>query len=191
MARELSEKELALMSVIKPLQAAKWQCDFCWDFLGDGMARMAADYGDLDLCPDFQRGHVWTQHQQTHFIENCLRGVVPSSGYLIQFNSPSWGDEGAQTDLPAGLQCVDGLQRFTAVNEFVGGRIKPFGIRVDELAGTRFCHKRMHMKVAVHGFTRRADLLEHYLAINAGGTPHSASELDRVKELLSLAMNAV
>lgn len=184
MARDSSEKEQALMSIIKPLQTAKWQCDFRWDGLSDSIAKMASDYGDLEMTPDFQRGHVWSPQQQTHFIENCLRGVVAANGYLIQLNSPSWGDEDAPTDLPPGLQCVDGLQRFTAVTEYVQGRIKPFGLDVAGLANTQFSPKRMFMKVAVHGFTRRADLLEHYLAINAGGTPHSAGEIERVKALL-------
>lgn len=191
MAREPSAKELALTSIIKPLQTAKWQCDFRWDGLGDSIASMAADYGDLEMCPDFQRGHVWSPEQQIHFIENCLRGVVATNGYLIQFNSPSWGDEGADTDLDPGLQCLDGLQRFTAVTEFVKGNIKPFGLDLAELANTQFSPKRMYMKVAVHGFTRRADLLEHYLAINAGGTPHSSEEIERVQNLLSLTRTGV
>ena len=28
----------------------------------------------LDLCPDFQRGHVWTVEQQIAFVEYVLRG---------------------------------------------------------------------------------------------------------------------
>lgn len=187
MARDISEKEQALAALIKPLQTAKWQCDFRWSDMGESIAKMAADYGDLEMCPDFQRGHVWSQDQQVHFIENCLRGVVASNGFLIQFNCPSWGDWDEPTDLPAGLQCVDGLQRFTAVSDFVKGNIKPFGIDVAELAETPFSPKRFFMKVAVHGFNRRADLLEHYLAINSGGTPHSASEIERVKALLDTA----
>jgi len=39
--------------------------------------------------------------------------------------------------------------------------------------------------VAIHGFTKRSDLLNHYLSINSGGTPHSAEELDRVRALLA------
>ncbi|EJH4818704.1 hypothetical protein LDZ95_23610 [Pseudomonas aeruginosa] len=46
---------------------------------------------------------------------------------------------------------------------------------------------RIHMKIAIHDFTRRADLLDHYLSINAGGTPHSADEIERVRGLLAQA----
>ena len=141
----------------------------------------------LDLCPDFQRGHVWSAEQQRHFIENCLRAVVPTSAFLIQFNCSEWGDPDPESDLPVGLQCVDGLQRYTAVTEFVKGNVKPFGFTANELAGTQFSPKRMCMKVAIHGFTKRADLLSQYLALNAGGTPHSAAEIARVRALLAEA----
>jgi len=187
MARELSEFELHALSVIKPLRTAKWQADFRWDRLEENVASLGAEYGGLELIPDFQRGHVWTRAQQVHFIENCLRGVVASSGFLIQFNSPSWNDESADSDLPPGLQCVDGLQRYTAVTEFAKGNVKPFGFTAQELLRTQFHPGRFHMKVAVHDFTLRADLLEHYLSINAGGTPHAAEEIERVQGLLAQA----
>ncbi len=185
MAREISDFEQQALNIIKPLRAAKWQADFPWHRLERSIANMGADYGGLELIPDFQRGHVWTQAQQTHFIENCLRGVVPSSGLLIQFNSPTWNEDVTDSDLPPGLQCVDGLQRYTAVTEFVKGNVKPFGFTAEELAGTQFAPARIHMKIAIHDFAYRADLLEHYLSINAGGTPHSAEEIERVRGLLA------
>lgn len=187
MAREISEFEQHALSIIKPLRTAKWQADFRWDRLEESVATMGADYGGLELNPDFQRGHVWTPAQQVHFIENCLRGVVASNGFLIQFNSPSWNDDAAGSDLPPGLQCVDGLQRYTAVTEFVKGNVKPFGFTAQELARTQFSPMRIYMKIAIHDFTGRADLLDHYLSINAGGTPHSAEELERVRGLLAQA----
>lgn len=187
MPREISDFEQRALSIIKPLRTAKWQADFHWFTLEEHISTMGDDYGGLDLNPDFQRGHVWSPSQQVHYIENCLRGIVASSGLLIQFNSPSWNDDGINSDLPPGLQCVDGLQRYTAVTEFVKGNVKPFGFTVQELVGTRFSPKRIHMKVAIHDFTCREDLLEHYLAINAGGTPHSTEEIERVRMLLAQA----
>jgi hypothetical protein len=187
MARELSDFEQYAESIIKPLRAAKWQSDYRWSTMENSLAGLGKDYGGLELCPDFQRGHVWTPEQQTHFIENCLRGVVTSAGFLIQFNSPNWNLDNSNTDLPSGLQCVDGLQRYTAVVGFVEGKVKPFGFNAEELQGTQFSPKQFHMKIAVHDFTRREDLLEHYIAINAGGTPHGPDEIARVRELLAKA----
>lgn len=44
--------------------------------------------------------------------------------------------------------------------------------------------------MAIHTFTRRADLLQHYLDLNTGGTPHSAEEIARVRGLLNRAPDA-
>jgi len=186
MAREISEFEQELVKLVNPLAAARWSADYRWDNVERALVGLGEDYGSLELCPDFQRGHVWLPSQQAHFVENCLRGIVPSSGLLLQFNSPNFSDlANVETDLPPGLQCVDGLQRYTALLGFVKGEVKPFGLSADQLKGTQFAANRFHVKVAIHGFTKRSDLLNHYLSINSGGTPHSAEELDRVRALLA------
>nr|WP_192963404.1 DUF262 domain-containing protein [Pseudomonas fluorescens]CEK42230.1 hypothetical protein PQBR57_0277 [Pseudomonas fluorescens SBW25] len=191
MAREISEFEQQLVKLVNPLATARWQADYRWDNLERALAELGKDYQGLELCPDFQRGHVWLPEQQLHFIENCLRGIVPSSGLLLQFNSPSWQDVvEPNADLPPGLQCVDGLQRYTAITEFVKGNVKPFGLSAEQLKGTQFSVNRFHVKVAVHSFTQRSDLLNHYLSINSGGTPHSAEEIARVRALLAESKKA-
>lgn len=188
MARELTDYEKQLHDLIKPLRTARWSVDVSWAHLERTLADLGVDYGGLELVPDFQRGHVWTPAQQCHYLENCLRGVVPVSGLLIQFNSPQWGDvDVSDTDLPPGLQCVDGLQRYTAITEFVKGNVKPFGLTADQLNGTAFSPKRFYVKIAVHDFTSREQLLAQYLDLNAGGTPHSAEEIARVRALLAEA----
>jgi uncharacterized protein with ParB-like and HNH nuclease domain len=143
------------------------------------------DYGGLELHPDFQRGHVWTENQKHHFIENVLRGVVSTSGFLVQFNCPNWEDGSYTGDLPLGMECIDGLQRITAVLDFLKGSVRPFGFTVDDLAGSSFAIKsRFRFRVAIHNFSNRAELLQHYLDLNTGGTPHSKEEIDRVHKLL-------
>ncbi|WP_153785305.1 DUF262 domain-containing protein [Pseudomonas sp. EMN2] len=190
MPRQVSDFEQQLISLIKPLNTAKYTADCRWDRLEESFANLGADYGGLEMNPDYQRGHDWSRDQQQYFIENCLRGVVPSSGFLLQFNCPHWNDDPSETDLPPGLQCVDGLQRYTAIAEYLKGNVKPFGRTAQELARTNFGPSRFYMKIAIHGFTRRVDLLEHYLAFNAGGTPHSPEEIARVRALLEEAKKA-
>lgn len=174
-----------LAAIIQPLATAKYECDSDWTYINRQLINWAEDYGGMDLCPDFQRGHVWTKEQQLHFIENCLRGVVSSSGFVIQLNCPNWdAGDNVKTDLPLGFQCIDGLQRLTAVQEFLKGNVKPFGFTPDDLHYSSFMIKTsFRFRVAVHTFTKKVDLLNHYLAINTGGTPHSSSEIERVKAL--------
>lgn len=192
MARVIGPVEQSLIETIKPLRTAQWSADYRWDNLETSLAKLGADYGGIELNPDFQRGHVWRESQQSHFIESCLREVVARSGLMLQFNCATWSMESENFDLPTGLQCLDGLQRYTAIVRFCKGEIPAFGLYAHELDGTQFSIKRKYMTVAIHSFTRRADLLEHYLALNAGGTVHSAEEISRVRVLLEEAKrNAV
>jgi len=179
-----------LRKIIKPLASAKYQIDVFWYDIERTLDYYEKEYGGLDVDPDFQRGHVWTIRQQEHFIENVLRGIVSSSGLLIQWNCPSWNDYNYKGPMPKGFQCIDGLQRLTAVRLFIAGKLKPFGMSRDEFKGTDFDPKRClwHLKFAVHDLTSRTNLLNHYLDLNTGGTDHTEEEINRVKQLLQKAL---
>lgn len=186
------EKSASLAKLIRPLRTAAYEVDSMWRDFDAWINNLARDYGGLDLNPDFQRGHVWTSQQQQHFVENTLRGVISSSGFLLQFNCPNWDNDRYAGDLPRGLQCIDGLQRITAIQGFLAGTVKPFGLHVGDLENSTFSVRR-HMyrfRVAIHNFERRADLLQHYLDLNAGGTPHSQAEIVRVRELQMAALDS-
>lgn len=173
-----------LEQIIRPLRSASYECDHDWNYFQRALDGYAADYGGLELNPDFQRGHVWTPDQQRHFIENVLRGVVSSSGFVVQFNCPNWDNADYEGDLPRGFQCIDGLQRLTAVTKFLSGNVRPFGLCPDDLEYSSFMIKsKYRFRFAIHNFTRRVDLLQHYLDLNAGGTPHSSEEIDRVRQM--------
>jgi uncharacterized protein with ParB-like and HNH nuclease domain len=180
--RELyNQRTERLNQIIQPLQTARYECDMEWRYFIEHIKKMGEDYEGLEMDPDFQRGHVWTPEQQRHYIENVLRGVISTSGFVIQFNCPNWDDHNYVGELPRGFQCIDGLQRITAVKGFIEGTVKPFGLTVTDLDTSAFTIKtRYRFRVAIHNFTNKADLLKHYLDLNAGGTPHSAQEIERV-----------
>jgi hypothetical protein len=169
-------------SDIPPLiGSGSWECNYR---LG-GVERVLTEWeqeSGLNLCPDFQRGHVWREAQQTAFMEYCLRGG--QSGLIIYFNKPSWHlsvEAGAYDD----FVCVDGLQRLTAIRRFLRGEIPAFGhrypdfedsiIKAPNVTGVRF---------NVNALQTRAEVLNWYLQMNDGGTPHTAEEISRVKALL-------
>lgn len=178
-----------LARIINPLRTAQYEVDHDWRSFQRALAGYAADYGGIELNPDFQRGHVWTPDQQRHFIENVLRGVISSSGFVVQFNCPNWENAAYAGDLPVGFQCIDGLQRITAVQAFMDGTVHPFGLSVEDLNLSGFSMKgsRYRFRLAVHDFQSRAELLQHYLDLNAGGTPHTAAEIARVRSLRDAA----
>lgn len=151
------------------------------------LSRLEQDYG-LNLYPDFQRGHVWTQEQSVAYIEAMLqKKVIP----LVKFNVPQWENDKYTGDLPREAQVVDGLQRLTAVRAFVMGEFRVFDGRIgrDDLKESRYDLNRVAFKlrIEVFDFQTKAELLSYYLGLNAGGTPHATAEIERVRKMLAAA----
>lgn len=184
----VSEQEL--LKIIRPMTQSAWTSDYPWGSFKEWLGKLAADFGGIDYCPDFQRGHVWTSEQQTRYVEAAMRNLLPLSAKSVQFNCANWHDADMMpVDLPRGLQCIDGLQRISAVDAWLNDEIKPFGYGLDVYEDTRWFVKRglnlmFRFHVSIFDYTTRAEVLQHYLDMNDGGTPHSPSEIARVRGLL-------
>jgi len=181
---------ILLDEIIRPLPRARYEVDHSFSYVEKALLGYA-DGSSLDLVPDFQRGHVWTQEQQERWIEAVLRGAISSAGLTIQFNAPDWNqiESSVDSDLQKCVVCIDGLQRLTAIRRFVAGEIRAFDRTADQFDGTSYDIRRYRFKVAVHNFQTRADLLQYYLDINTGGTPHSDEEIERVRAMLDVNEN--
>lgn len=135
----------------------------------------------LQISPDFQRGHIWTEAQQTAYVEYFLRGG--RTGMVIYFNKPDWRTS-PQTDYND-FVCVDGLQRLTALRRFLKGEIPAFGQYYDDFGQS--IHMARHsdsLRLNINSLQTREQVLTWYLQMNAGGTPHTAEEIARVRQLL-------
>jgi hypothetical protein len=155
---------------------SNWSVDISWrDILGWVEKQISGE--GLDLAPDFQRGHVWTTEQRIRYVEHVLRGG--ETGKDLSFNRPGWSFSSAEGP----YQILDGLQRLTAAMMFMRGELPAFGRRVGEFTG----HPRMWVSFRwrVFELPTRADVLRYYLDMNAGGTPHAESEIERVRALLA------
>lgn len=144
-------------------------------------------YKLVELNPDFQRGHVWSEDQQTKFIEGMLKNTVSESSLTIHFNNPYYrGDQPKNTDLPNGFQCIDGLQRLTAILKYLDGKVYPFGYDISFFNSQyKYSSSYLHIYMAIYAYEKKKDLLEHYLAINEGGTVPTDKELNRVKGMIN------
>ena len=132
----------------------------------------------LELNPDFQRGHVWTEAQQIAYVEFILRGG--KTARTIYFNNPSWG---CQTNKNyTSFVCVDGLQRLTAVRRFLNNEIPAFGHYLNEYTD------RLPLFVDfifnVNDLQTKREVLVWYIEMNSAGTEHTSDEINRVKKLL-------
>jgi len=162
---------------IQELPAAHYAIDVPWTYLDDTLKHWSTY--NLNLEPDFQRAHIWTVDQQERYVEWILQGG--ESGCDLYFNHPKWDrmaiDDGDEMVL------VDGKQRLQAVQDFLAGKVRAFGhLFPDYTDKPDILTARFKFHVAC--LPTRFEVLNWYLKINAGGTPHTKQELDRVRALL-------
>ncbi|MGL5330587.1 MAG: DUF262 domain-containing protein [Peptostreptococcaceae bacterium] len=138
------------------------------------------DYG-LELSPDFQRGHVWTEEQQIAYVEFFLRGG--KTGKIIYFNCPSFCGVYRDNDP---IVCVDGLQRLTALRKFLDNKLPVFGGNyIDDFEDKKTMLRRLDgLKFSINDLKTKKEVLTWYLEFNTGGTVHSDEEIERVRKLL-------
>ncbi|MEG3878968.1 DUF262 domain-containing protein [Microcoleus sp. herbarium7] len=139
---------------------------------------------NLNLDPDFHRGHVWSQNQQIKYVEYVLK-----RGHLsrdIIFNCPGWmeGIEGQ-------MVLLDGKQRLEAARLFMSNELPVFGgVYRNELTRKgkpmpNFPHP-IGFTFHINDLETRAEILQLYLDINAGGVVPSDDELTKVRALLEI-----
>ena len=140
------------------------------------------DYIDeqgLILNPPFQRGHVWTEVQQEAYMIYLLRGGA--YGKDLYFNCPSWHGR-ARTDYDE-FVCVDGLQRITAIRKFAQNKLKVFGCYYNEFEDQPR-HITTRLSIHINDLQYERDVLQWYVEMNEGGTPHAQEEIDKVKQMI-------
>jgi hypothetical protein len=167
---------------IEKFPTAHYECNVAWDYLETWLADHNRGHNklyDIDLSPDYQRVHVWTPEQQTAYVEFVIRGG--ESGRILFWNHPGWmaGWKGT-------LELVDGKQRMEAAQAFLRDEVPVFGgylySQFTDKMGV-FSGPDFRMRIAK--LPTRKEVLKWYLMINAGGTPHTSEELDRVRALLA------
>jgi hypothetical protein len=155
---------------------ATWSCDVGWDYLPEFYLTHVEEYG-LDVQPDFQRAHKWTQEQKTRYIEFVLRGG--KTGRDIYTNNPDW-------QLTAGkgpYVLVDGKHRLDAVFAFLNNEIPAFGHLYREYEDPKRLRSQGGFRWHVNDLQTRDEVLQWYVDLNAGGTPHTGEEIDYVRAL--------
>ena len=159
--------------IIRPFPFSTYSIDLPMDYLESSLKRYTEHY-NLDMNPDFQRGHVWTEEQQIAFVEYALRGGV--SGKDIYFNAANWQGNGDVGD----MVIVDGKQRLEAIRKFLRGELVVFGkYRHDD-----FFRPQIGLKFHINNLKTRKEVLQWYCDFNAGGVVHSKEEIARVKKLI-------
>ncbi len=150
-----------------------------WDFfIKDWIPRQMEkeNLSLLDLDPDFQRAHVWTEEQQISYIEFILKGGW--IGKDIYFNHPGW-----MGSFMGDFVIVDGKQRIEAVRRFIYNEIKAFDTLYKDFEGR--LPENNHFVIHINNLKTRKEVLQWYLEFNTGGIVHTEEELDKVRNLLT------
>lgn len=146
----------------------------------------------LDLNPIFQRGNVWTLEQQIAFVENFLRrpqavnkNIYFNDGYV--FNKL---EKNQENDWLAGKRvCLDGLQRITALLDFIDGKFTCFDgqvtwEKIQNSPNQRSIIGECYLDFYDLTLKTNQEVADFYIDFNVGGTPHSKEEIERVRNLL-------
>lgn len=193
LAREANRERVS--AIIKPLDRPSYTCDFSMLNIRKLLVGLLEDESQLEMIPDFQRGVVWSEQKQIYFVECMLRNLLPRSAFNLTFNMPYFCNtfRSREDEVPTKYQnliCIDGLQRFTAIESFVQGKFKVFDnqISVDDLRFTPFDLGRKTFTINVFEYNNTQDILNLYLNMNTGGIAHADSEIERVKAMLEKAI---
>lgn len=156
-----------------------YQVNMSWEYMIEWLDKQVSKEG-LQLNPDFQRGHVWTEKQQIKFLEFILQGG--KTGRTLYFNDPYWHSIRPKIGY-SDFVCVDGLQRITAIQRFMNNEIRVFGLLRSEFEGETDL-VRHSMVINVNDLKTKREVLQWYIQMNDGGTPHSPKEIRRVQKLM-------
>lgn len=168
-------KTLDFKTITKYTSEGHYGVDYDIDSFPDAIDRYIDRY-KLQMNPDFQRGHVWTESQQIAFVEFVLRG-----GQLqpIRLNNTEWNS----MKVGGEMVCVDGLQRTTALMKFAKDLLPVFGGYFRSQL-VNFNTNDYMIRVTINGLRTRAEVLNWYIELNSGGTVHTEEDIDKVRKLL-------
>ena len=136
---------------------------------------------NVDLNPDYQRGHVWTPEQQSKFVgamiedHEQINPIILNDVDRVTLNK---------------TEVVDGKQRITAILAWIEGEINalcPCGDEVSHDSLDKIEKRALGMATTIQWRVVRLDrkgVLDYYLRLNSGGTVHTQEELNRVRGML-------
>lgn len=153
---------------------ANYTVNVHWKYLEDNISRYA-EHG-LEMDPEFQRLHVWTEQQQIRYIEFILRGG--KSGRDIQWNCAGW-----MHNFKGPMYLVDGKQRIQAVRRFFNNEIPVFGTLFKDFED-KYLWSSCDFVFHVNNLDTYTEVVQWYIDLNGGGTPHTEDEIEKARKIL-------
>lgn len=141
-----------------------------------------------NLSPDYQRDHVWTIKQKELFVGNFIEGGLCPPIFVQRYESEQNYPEGGKNGwLDQPIEVIDGKQRIQALLDWLAGDIQAettCGDRIKYADLDVVDRRRLRDLRITYVDMSRKDRLRFYLRLNRGGTVHSDSEIQKVRDLL-------
>lgn len=168
-------------SILRQIQSKIPDCTYHVD-TGLGRLKQSLEQYDVNLNPDYQRDHVWTEGQAMTFMGSLLENsnAIP----------PFWFNWVNDPFKQAKSELLDGKQRINACLKWLDNDI-PAKFITGETIWYKDLNeidlRNVNLSVTLSwNFVDldRKGVLEFYLRLNSGGTIHTQEELDKVKQLI-------
>ena len=163
--------------------------DVDWTYLESHIQR--EEEVGLDLDPEFQRVHRWTDAQRVAYIEHVLSGG--ETGKTLLFGYVGKNDLLPKSGKFRHYSLVDGKQRMETVRRFLRGEFRVFPGLAGRAEGWLWSElDRSISRALVTSFRWQLvivesyeELLRLYLKINRGGTQHTPEEIQKVEDVVA------
>lgn len=168
-----------MTTILRKIQAHVPDCTYRVD---TGLRRLkdTLEHYDINLNPEYQRDHVWTEEQESKFVGALLENhdAIP----------PFWFN---WTNKRLSAEVVDGKQRLKACLRWLGNEFAAVCPCGEEVWHKELC------EIDLRGISTTVtmswkfveldeiEVMKFYLRLNSGGTIHSQHELDRVRNLIT------
>ena len=129
------------------------------------------------MVPHFQRDNQkWSDLMKASFIENLLRGC--RSDVMLYTTKDRYAEHGY-----ASLQILDGLQRLSAMCDFIGGKISAFGYSSNELTQAKVLSMSTIFGICIYIFKNDIEAAIHYIQMNKNIT-HSEGDIEKAAKFV-------
>lgn len=128
----------------------------------------------IDMNPDYQRGHVWTEEDKVALIDSIFKGIdIGKFAFATKH------------DMDFYYEIVDGKQRMTAIIEFYENRFRYRGKFFNELSHRDQDYiENYHVSVADIRGADRNTVMKHFVAMNSQGRVMDSAHLEKVRAMI-------
>lgn len=139
------------------------------------------DLSDIfKAVPEFQRSNdKWSLEMQIGFVKNVIKGF---NTVIMLYEIKENPDKHSEY---TNCKIMDGLQRITAIHDFMKGKFKVMGMSYQDMVDSNLMsYTSMPIRFKIYSFRNEKEAIEFYIEMNENIT-HSPQDIDKAKAALA------